>query len=737
MLFESPSLRAEADDQIATLWIDCPNRRVNVFSSSLLAELDRALCRLESVPCLDVLVIRSAKPAHFAGTYDREELAGYETAEDWSAFAQRGQQVLERLENLGRTVRTVALIEGACEGAGLELALACGSRVAVSGPETAFRSRELEDGLIPCWGGNARLPRRVGMRRALRLLLDGEEVGAPLAAKWGLVDLVLPPARARIDFRAYLDRLQDHGPPRPSMRAWWLRWRERTPFAKARILRRAARQLAAISDDDEGAAHELIQVLWHGISSSAEGMAAAQAAVARLGASETCRIALAARQAAEQEPRIYPEPVNPIPPLPKRVGIVGGGEMGTALAAWLALRGREVVLRELDEEALARANRRLAGSFGALAGRGRITTAEAEELDRSIRRTTGWNGFDGAGLLIEAVDEELGVKHEVFHSLESQARPRTILVSASSSLRIESLQVERQRPGRVAGVHLAFEPVEAPLVEIVRAPATEPDTIAALDSWLRALGKTPLVVSDRPGRVIPRLLLNYLSEAVLIVAEGMPAELVDRAARRFGMRGGPLETIDAIGFEKIARLTADLQLARGDQFARNLLLERMRSLGWEGKPSGEGFYRYRGQRMRPNRLARMVMWQDLDEDVISHYVFDPIETLRLGVERLALRSVNEAAACLSEEPDLDPAAIDLAMAWGVGWAPQRGGPLRYADSIGLTAVVERLVEFTERYGKRFEPCLELQRRAEAGEPFYDTTVAGDVISLPQQRRLAG
>src|SRR5262249_36853811 len=229
-----------------------------------------------------------------------------------------------------------------------------------------------------------------------------------------------------------------------------------------------------------------------------------------------------------------------------------------------------------------------------------------------------------------------------------------------------------------------------------------------------------LLVGDRPGRVITRMQLAYLSEAVVLVAEGLPSELIDREMRRFGMPRGPLETIDAFGLDRLARLLDKPQHARGDSFARNLLLERMRSFGWNGRENGEGFYRYRTgrERGRENHLARVVMWRDTDVDVISHYVFDPKEALDSGVERLALRSVNEAAACLAEEPDADAGLIDLAAAWGLGWAPHRGGPLRYADEQGLTNVAERLADFTERFGKRFEPCVELLRRAEAGESFH-------------------
>jgi 3-hydroxyacyl-CoA dehydrogenase/enoyl-CoA hydratase/3-hydroxybutyryl-CoA epimerase len=211
--------------------------------------------------------------------------------------------------------------------------------------------------------------------------------------------------------------------------------------------------------------------------------------------------------------------------------------------------------------------------------------------------------------------------------------------------------------------------------------------------------------------------LAYLSEGVSLVAEGLAIRAVDVGCRRFGMARGPLEWCDEIGLDRLAEAVAQLRLARGDGFARNLLFQRLMPLGCLGREVGEGFYRY-GMVRRPNEAVRMALWQDLDEDAQAPYVFDPAEAIREGIERLTLRTVNEAAAALADEPDSDPATVDVALAFGMGWAPSRGGPLRYADGLGLTAVVDRLATFAERFGPRYSPCDELVRRAEAGETFY-------------------
>jgi 3-hydroxyacyl-CoA dehydrogenase / enoyl-CoA hydratase / 3-hydroxybutyryl-CoA epimerase len=739
MLFESPSIRVEADDQIATLWIDCPGRADNRLGLENLDDLEAALREIRRVDCLDVLVVRSAKPSGFSPGYDLEQIARLGSAAERTAFAARGQQVLQLLANLAPGTITVALIDGECRSAGLEIALACDYRLVVARPETRFGFPELSRELLPCWGGTQRLPRLIGMKQALEMLLRGREYSGWQAVTVGLADRAFDEKQSRIGTQTFLDRLQDSPRRLTSPRCIGPRWRDSLSLGRWLNLKSADAWLADVNEVERPAARAILRAVWSGYSSPAEALTVERGQFAQLLETAACRHALALARRADLPARIHPEPVNPAPQRPERVGVVGGGEMGAALAAWFALRGRQVVLQEYNDETLQSASDRLEASFQAAGRAGLASAVELDQAKKNVRRTTNWNGFEKADFVIEAVDEDPGMKRQIFHELEQRVRPRTILTTASSTIRVEAIQAELQRPGRVAGVHFLDAALANPIVEIVRSPATDPGALAALDTWFRAWGKAPVLVGDRPGRLVQRITLAYLSEAVLLTAEGLPPELIDRAARRFGMKQGPLATIDEFGFDKLARLVENLQLARGDNFASNLLLDGMRAYGWNGQASGEGFYRYRGGRVRPNHLARMVLWRESDEDVVSHYVFDPQESLDEGLERLMLRTINEAAACLPDEPDADPGLIDLALSLGAGWAPHRGGPLRHADRLGLTAVVERLTEFTERFGKRFEPCVELQRRSEAGESFYEAPIIDQPAEgeAPFLRRLAG
>lgn len=743
MVFESANIRISADDQIATLWLDASHAARNTITPEFLADLESALDTLDSEACrsrFDLVLLRSAKSTGFLHGLDlkwQRELDSTAAVE----LSTRGQQLCDRLATTSGPI-TLALLDGPCLSQGAELALACDYRIMVERPSTVIGFPDVLLGGCPSWGGTARLPRLVGAELATRMLTEGFTLPATQAKAACLVDELFMPKSFRGDLWSLLGSLQDR-PRRPSR--GWRRWWQANPITRPLSLRRAIKAAQERFEDHDSLnrpeIHLILAAIQAGFHDPTIGQAAERRAVGLISAPESVgrQHLLRLDEISNSKPtKIFPEPLNPTPELPSRIGIVGGGDLGARLAHWFARQGCRVSLQEQSDQSLTRADQRLRALFGQSVRENQLSEGSASQLDAMIRRTITWQGFEDCGWVIEAVEEDAGVKHGVFHELEQRVMPRVPLTSAGSTVRIESLQAELQRPGRVAGVHW-LAPVEGNrIVELVRGSATEPDTLAALDAWLRQLGKTPVLVSDRPGRVVMRLMLAYLSEAALLVAEGLPPELIDRQMRRFGMSSGPLETIDFLGFEALAGLVQDMQLARGDEIANNLLLNPLREAGMAGRPNGEGFYLYacnNGVKQRANPVARMLMWRSVEEpDVQSHYVFDPEEALREGEQRLLMRMVNEAARLLGEEHSAGPETIDLAMAHGTGWAPHRGGPLRYADTRGLGSVVDTLTRFTERFGSRFEPCLELQRRAEASESFHGAEVL--VTKVPTPERVA-
>jgi len=712
MLYESKTFRLEADDQVLTLWLDFSGRACHTLTLARLHELNLVLDRIAALPVPDVLVLRSSSPTSFLEEFDGVELCRFSSALEFAALARRGQEVTRKLAGLACT--TLAVIEGRCAGAGLEIALACHYRLAVDSAATRFESPDVSRGLIPFWGGTWRLPRLVGTRAALSLLRDGKAFAAPAARHIRLVDRITAPDRASIDLPAMVDRLRDEPAGTPK-RSFWrglatLLTPLRTTFSKPGIPTNAAGSAAA----------ELLTAVSSGYSSESDGLAAERAAIARLATSEPTRRLLELHRQSVAPVRVVPEPINPISPIPRRIGIVGTSELANLLACRFARFGHDVVVQEGCAGEAERFGRSVTKHLTRWTRRGEVTATEAKRIHHAIGVTSDWVGFDNAELVIESAIEDAGVKRNVFQELESRVRPRVPLVTASSSVSVEAIQAEMTRPNRIGG--LAFpNPLErAPLAEVVGTSLTEPAVVCSLMQWARKWGFTPIRVADRPGRLVDLIRLTYLAEGVTLVAEGQSIDRIDAGCRRFGMKRGPLEWCDEIGLDRLAERVAHLQLSRGDNFGRCLLFQRLLPYGCVGRSVGEGFYRY-GLRRTPSRLTRMVLWQDLDEDAIAPYVFEPDAASEEGIDRIVLRTVNEAASALADEPDADPATVDLALAYGMGWAPHLGGPLRYADGLGLSAVVDRLALFAERFGPRFTPCDELVRRAEAGEAFYDGT----------------
>jgi 3-hydroxyacyl-CoA dehydrogenase/enoyl-CoA hydratase/3-hydroxybutyryl-CoA epimerase len=700
MHYESSFFRVETVERVATLWFDYHSRPANTLTLPILNELSTLLDRLATTSGIRVVLLRSGVRSAFCSGFDLSSLQGFASSNDWIAYASRGQQAMRKLASL--PMPTVAVVEGECVGVGLDLALACTYRIAVESVGTRFRSTELVQGMTPCWGSTRRLPALVGIAAAWRIW-TGEIISSETALTMGLVNQITTSQRIEIDLQTLTDRLSEGGraPSPHRLSQFW----NTLPFTQRRQLRQLRQKTthSPVSTTQR----LLLETMEASLQNEEEGLAAERSAAAHLAPAEGTRHLLQLHHRAEQPFLMHTQPLNPIPPRPKRVAIVAFNEEGEALAHRLTALGCEVILQLPPSED------------------GRVIKKA------SIQVTSEWVGFDNADLVLLATGEDLGLQRNLIQFIEEKIRPRVIIATTGTCTNIEALQSEAERPERLAGIHWPKLDGGSRIVEVVGGPQTDAISLASLGSWLQEWGYSPIQTADRPGRLVDLIAMNYLAEGVALVAEGLLPDEIDRACREFSFARGPLEWCDQLGFAPLAVTTNQLQLARGDSFARGLLFERFLQHGLTGKTADEGFYR-KGQ---VNEVARMIIWNDLDDDARTHYIFDHKDTLRDGIERIILRTINEAAACLADEPDADPVQVDLALALGMGWAPSTGGPLRYADSQGLANLVERMHLFAERYGPRFIPCLELQRRAEAGEGFYAPTVPMAPVEVPY--RLAG
>jgi 3-hydroxyacyl-CoA dehydrogenase/enoyl-CoA hydratase/3-hydroxybutyryl-CoA epimerase len=654
--------RDQDADGVLWLTLDRAGCAVNALSGDVLEELERLLPVLARSGAR-ALVVRSGKAGGFIAGADIGEFGALAGAGQAQALVRRGQEVFRRLELL--PMPTVAMIHGHCLGGGLELALACRRRVASDAPETRLGLPEVQLGIHPGFGGTVRLTALLGPLAALDLMLTGRTLSAGAARRLGLVDAVVPERHlARAAVAAALDR-------RPARRASPVRalpgfWPLR-PVLAALLRRRARRR---VRPEHYPAPFALID-LWARFGGDPEAMLQAEArSVADLVTGDTARNLVRVFQLQERLKGLARTGL----PAPACVHVVGGGAMGGDIAAWCALRGLLVTVQDLDLRRLADGVARAAELFRRrLKDPRRVQAA----LDRLVPDPAG-AGVGRADLVLEAIFEDVEAKRALYRALEPRMRPDALLASNTSSIPLERLADVLERPGRFLGLHF-FNPVaKMRLVEVVAAAGTEPGAVARALAFVGAVGRLPLPVRSGPGFLVNRVLVPYLMEALALVEEGLDPAAVDRAAVAFGMPMGPVLLADTVGLDiclAVARVLGGAVPAR---------LEAMVAAGRLGRKTGQGFYRY--------RAGRPVLSRGPEPPPEG-----PVE------QRLVLRLLNEAVACLREQVVADEDLLDAGILFGTGFAPFRGGPLRHNRQAGITEQERRLRALELRLGARFAP----------------------------------
>jgi 3-hydroxyacyl-CoA dehydrogenase/enoyl-CoA hydratase/3-hydroxybutyryl-CoA epimerase len=726
--FQTTNLRIEQrPDGIALLRLDVPGHSINVLNREVLGDLEAAFEHVAAEPTIRLLVIRSDKISGFVAGADLHEFASIRTAEEATAISATGQGVFTQLANL--PVPTIGLIHGPCLGGGLELALACDYRILLEHAKTQLGLPEVELGLVPGWGGTQRLPRVVGLERALQIILGGRRLSARDALRIGLAEAV---GASESELAARLgiltvQAIQDGKRKRKALplRTWRQRLLESTPVGRHLVFRGTERMLHARVPDDLPAPWEALKAVRVGLRRGMRaGLAYEQEAAGRLATTSACRNLVNLFLEREEARKLPSGPALDI----RRVGLVGAGLMGAGIAQLAAIRGFQVTVQEVNDTALEGGMGRISELFQKAVDNRVLTSEAAEQKCSGIRGTTTWEGFGAMDLVVEAVVEQLPIKQAVFRELEAWVKPESVLATNTSSLLVSQIQEGLKHPERVAGLHF-FNPVhKMPLVEVVRTPSSSDRTVAGLVQWAVALGKTPVVVRDSPGFVVNRILMPYLLEAIRLAGQGVAVGVIDQTMRRFGMPMGPLELLDQIGLDVATHAARAMQPTFGQRWggAEELqrisgIFERMCQEQWLGQKTGLGFYRYTGKTRKVHRAARELLTAPGHDSasLLSH--LPAAVQMREARERMVLLMVNESAACLGEQVAADAATIDLAMVLGTGWAPHRGGPLRYARERGLPETLQALEELAKRLGPRFEPCAAI--RDQLSSPSHEPGVS--------------
>jgi 3-hydroxyacyl-CoA dehydrogenase/enoyl-CoA hydratase/3-hydroxybutyryl-CoA epimerase len=655
-------------DGIAWLSFDKPGTSTNVLSRATLIDLDAHLQELRKQPPRG-LVVRSAKTSGFIAGADVREFVQLSSADQAFELVRAAQGILDGLEAL--PCPTVAIINGFALGGGFELALACRYRVGVKGDKFSVGLPEVMLGIHPGFGGTVRAVRRAGVRTAMEMMLTGKTLRADRALRAGFIDRLVFPADAEAVARELIMRKPRQRQPRFMDRV--LSW----PLMRGLVRKQLLKQVRAKARPEHYPSPYAIIDLWskHGARGAAAYEAEARS-IADLMVGDTSRNLVRVFLLQERMKGLGGKSQVPI----SRVHVVGAGVMGGDIAAWCAQRGLNVTLQDREMKFIEPALKRAREAFEK---RLRDATKAGELMTRLTADVAG-DGVPGADVIIEAIFEDAAAKHELFARVEPRMKASAILASNTSSIMLEQLDDQLPDPGKLVGVHF-FNPVsQLPLVEIVRGETSSEDSIQKAIAFTRKIDKLPLPCKSSPGFLVNRVLVPYLYEAMFALQDGIPIEVIDEAALRYGMPMGPVELADVVGLDVCKHVGDIVSGALNKQKPDTSRLDALLAAKKLGRKSGEGFY----------------VWRDGKAVKKAAPVADPPPDLE---DRLILALANECAAVLREGIVADADLIDAGCIFGSGFAPFRGGPLTYARKRGIDVVVARLRELSKSYGSRFEP----------------------------------
>ncbi|MDQ6894423.1 MAG: 3-hydroxyacyl-CoA dehydrogenase NAD-binding domain-containing protein [Acidobacteriota bacterium] len=707
---------ALGDDGLAVLTFDLPGEKVNKFSRDSIRELAEVLLRLDREPRIRALLIRSGKPGVFIAGADIKEFVSTPAAEARDSV-RAVQALFEQLAHL--PYPTVAAIDGVCLGGGTELALACDYRVMSDSKKSQIGLPEVRLGIFPAWGGCTRLPRLIGLQKALDLILTGKTLDARRAKKLGLVDAAIPasifPETALAFARSHIGQEKPHGRRGEHGIADFAL--EGNPLGRKLVFAKARETVMKQTGGHYPAPLEALAVIEEGYGKPiAEALEIEARRIGSVFGGTVQRNLLSLfflteeikKETGVEDPSVAPKPVT-------RIGVLGAGLMGGGIAHLAADKGLPARMKDIEQKALAHGFAAAAAVWREKSKRRKMSPRDLSSKMRLLSGTLDDTGFRRCEVTIEAVVEKLGVKRSVLKEWEGVAPDTAIFASNTSTLPIGEIAAGARVPSRVAGMHF-FNPVHRmPLVEVIRGAQTSDETVATIFALAKTLGKTPVVVKDSPGFLVNRILAPYLSEAVRLVKEGCRIEQVDGAMTRFGMPVGPVALLDDVGLDVAVKAGEVLQAA---------FPERMQAAGQEslvatgrlGRKSGAGFYEYEdGKRGDPSKEAYRALGVEPAEK-------PPSADAEIQ-DRLVLLMVNEAAFCLDEGVVARPEKLDLAMIFGTGFPPFRGGLLRHADSLSAGWIAAKLDELARRLGPRFAPAPLLARLAREDGSFYGRAAA--------------
>lgn len=716
---EFKNIRREVTpDAVAVLAFDRPDSAANIFDRATLEELNAHLEAIERNSSLRGVVLVSAKPSIFIAGADLHAFANA-PMNALREMVEFGQRVFSRLAAL--PLPTAAAIHGVALGGGFEVCLACDYRLATPDKATKVGLPEVQLGILPGWGGSTRLPRLIGLPKALDLILAGKTPAAKPALKLGLVDELVP--HEYLLAAAVKKVLKAGGKPHRAKK--FTVKATNNALAGNLISMWTQPKLFAKTRGHYPAVLKALEVVTLGASrSEADSLKLEADAICLLAQSEAAKNLIRIFFLQERAKKLTfsvaadvrsqllrgETGVRPVTTTKKveHATVIGAGVMGGGIAQWLAARGVSVLLRDINADAVGRGMAGVGKLFAEGVKRHTLTQVEARAAMDRIAPVVNLPMLRRTDVIIEAAVEKMELKKDIFRKLEQLAGPDTILATNTSALSVTELAESLCALERVVGIHF-FNPVHRmQLVEVIHTPRTDPEITRRALRFVQQMGKLPVLVKDSPGFVVNRVLMPYLVEAARLFEMGAEVTDLDEAMLDYGMPMGPLRLVDEVGTDVSLHVAETLASHYHRRMAVPEVLARLVKGGQLGRKSGEGFYLHRGKEAV------------VSEDSSRFVKDDSAANLdRVDLElRMVLLMVNEAARCVEEGIVSGPEDVDFAMIMGAGFAPFRGGPLRHADTVGVANVVREMDRLADEGEERFAPCALLKDLAAKDGKLY-------------------
>ncbi|KAD4178258.1 hypothetical protein R6Q59_021824 [Mikania micrantha] len=691
------------------------NPPVNSLSFDVLNSLKESFDQALQRDDVKAIVVTGAK-GKFSGGFDINAFGGLQEGKATGLVSKPGYVSIDILSDTMEAARkpSVAAIDGLALGGGLEVAMACHARIATSTAQLGLP--ELQLGIIPGFGGTQRLPRLVGLAKALEMMLTSKPVRGEEAHNLGLVDAIVPGDELVETARQWaLDILARRKPWVSSL----YRTNKIEPLGEAREILNFARTQARKQAPNLQHPQVCIDVIEAGIVSGPRvGLMKEYEAFQVLLKSDTSKSLIHvffAQRGTTKVPGVTDLGLKPRQI--KKVAILGGGLMGSGIATALILNGYQVILKEVNQKFLDAGLGRVKANLTSSVKKGKLTQEKFEKTISHLMGALDYESFKDVDMVIEAVIENVSLKQQIFSDLEKYCSPNCILASNTSTIDLNLIGEKTKSHDRIIGAHF-FSPAHVmPLLEIVRTLKTSPQTVVDLLDVGKKIRKTPVVVGNCTGFAVNRMFFPYTQAALLLVERGADIYKIDRAITKFGMPMGPFRLCDLVGF--------GVAVATGSQFVMNfpertyksMLIPLMQEDKRAGETTRKGFYMYDDKR-KASPDPEIKKYIDKARE-ISGISVDP----KLGklsdkdiIEMVFFPVVNEACRVYAEGIAVKPADLDIAGVMGMGFPPYRGGIMFWGDLVGSKYIHGRLNDWSKMYGDFFKPCDYLSQRAALGAP---------------------